>query len=94
MTMTKEYILQERGWYKVPVGNETGWSFHIGFLPNDPCFTLDAAFELETIGVGILAYATHQALQNMTNERDQHNMMVAGEEQFLAGIHQGSYPNF
>ena len=92
----KAMFLIQNGWKEVPSdGGGTCWQAPIAFLQRPLYFALDAAYELETVGEGIHAYAGKLALAEALWAEDLRRMNENEAKYFSeTGQFHGIYPNY
>jgi len=93
--MKAKYLLK-LGWKPVPGENGgTAWQAPVTLTGKPHFFDLDAAYELETIGVGCWAYSGQEALIEALMAQDEAFMEASEAARFSeTGIRLGIFPNY
>lgn len=92
----KKTFLILNGWKEVPGDNgNTAWESPHTFTGTASYFDLEAAYELETEGVGSLGYAAEEALAGLLRVSDVAFMEAAEAARFAkTGVRLGVPPNY
>ena len=93
---SKAAFLIANGWKEVPGDyGTTCWQAPPTCSPHTLYFALDAAYELETTGEGLWAYAAQEALTAALQAEDQRQADEREAIRFAkTGIRLGVYPNY